>query len=33
MAGWVDAARERFEVVKSPPLLALLEEAVSARVA
>jgi hypothetical protein len=33
IAAWADEARERFEVVKSPPLLARLEEAVAARVA
>jgi tetratricopeptide (TPR) repeat protein len=31
IAGWVDAARERFEVIKSPPLLALLDRALAAR--
>jgi len=33
IAGWADEARERFEIVKSPPLLARLEEAIAARVA
>lgn len=31
IAGWAEAARERFEVIKSPPLLALLDEAMAAR--
>jgi len=29
--GWADEARERFEIVKSPPLLERLEEALAAR--
>jgi hypothetical protein len=33
IAGWADEARERFEIVKSPPLLARLDEALAARVA
>lgn len=28
---WADEARQRFEIVKTPPLLALLEEAVAVR--
>ena len=31
IADWADAARQRFEVVKAPPLLALLDKAVAAR--
>jgi hypothetical protein len=31
IADWADTARERFEVVKSPPLLALLDKALAAR--
>ncbi len=31
IADWADAARERFEVVKASPLLALLDRAVAAR--
>ncbi len=33
IAAWAQEARERFEIVKSPPLLERLEEAISARVA
>ena len=33
IAGWADAARERFETVKSPPLLKLLDAAIAERVA
>ncbi len=33
VAGWAEAARERFETVKSPPLLKLLDAAIAERVA
>jgi hypothetical protein len=32
IAAWADEARQRFEIIKSPPLLARLDEAVAARV-
>ncbi len=32
IAAWADEARQRFEIVKSPPLLARVDEAVAARV-
>jgi hypothetical protein len=33
VAGWAVAARERFQTVKSPPLLKLLDAAIAERVA